>query len=75
METEKFALIAGLVLIVVLALVAGAKKFLQAYAPTTETTKDDEWIPRLQKMEDILTGIQAGTTTVTTKAEEPAKPE
>ena len=75
METEKFALIAGLVLIVLLALVAGAKKFLQAYAPTTETTADDEWVDRLQRIEDILTGIQAGTTTVTAKAEQPAKPE
>lgn len=61
METEKFALIISLVMIVVLALVAGAKKFLAAYAPTTETTKDDEWVERLQRIEDILTGIQAST--------------
>ena len=59
METERFALIVSLVLIVVVALVTGARKFLEKYAPTTATTKDDEWVERLQRIEDILTGISA----------------
>ena len=57
---DKFTLIIGLVLVVLTGLLITARKFLEKYAPTTETTKDDEVLERIKKIEAIVGGLSEG---------------
>lgn len=56
---QNWVFIAGAVLLGLVGLLATAKAILERVAPTTPSTKDDEWVQRLQIAENAVRAIAA----------------
>lgn len=60
MDGDKFGIIIGAIVIGLGGLLYAARRVLERVAPTTATTKDDEALARIKKIESIVEGIAGG---------------